>query len=353
MKAVKFDNEEKYIKDFFVLSRRLYGDDCREDEKKTVELLTGKHPLCKYFSACKFLIYSSENVAGRFVITTYPNDNTAYIGFYECIDDDKVAEFLFQTAFDFVKSKGIEKLVGPVDCSFWIKYRLKTNMFDCKPYTGEPYNLDYYKRHFEQNGFQTMARYTSNVYADIKEDYTNEKFTAHYDKFCSLGYKIENADMKKIDKSLDDVYGLLTNLYSSFPTYKHVSLEDFRNMFSFFKKAIDPRMVKFAYYKNEMVGFLISVPDYGYLSNNLNLKKLLEILKVKIKPKRYVILYMGVDPKHKGLGKALAFSALRTLQKLKAEAVGALTMDGKVTQNYADDLMDKKRYEYILFERSI
>lgn len=353
MKAVKFNDEKNFINDFLLLSKKLYGDVYREDEKTTASLLTGKHPLCKYFSVDKFLIYSSDNVAGRFVITTYPGDNTAYIGFYECEDDDEIAKFLFQIAFDFVEKKGADKIVGPVDCSFWIKYRLKTNMFDSKPYTGEPYNLSYYKRQFEQNGFKTMMHYTSNVYNNIGEDYKNDKFTAHYEQFYSLGYKIENADMKKIDKSLDDVYRLLTTLYSPFPTYKDISLEDFRSMFSSFKRAVDPKMVKFAYYNGEMVGFLISVPDYGSLTNNLNLKKLFQIMKIKKNPKRYVILYMGVDKKHKGLGKALAFCALKTLQEIGAQAIGALTMDGKVTQNYADDLMDEKRYEYILFERSI
>ena len=47
-------------------------------------------------------------------------------------------------AYKFAKEKWYKKIVGPVDASFWNKYRLKINLFDKRPYTGEPYNLKYY-----------------------------------------------------------------------------------------------------------------------------------------------------------------------------------------------------------------
>ena len=90
---------------------------------------------------------------GWFIITIYPEDNIGYLGFYECINDDEVAKNLFDKAYEFCKEKGLTSIVGPVDCSFWIKYRLKINKFDLPPYTGEPYNKDYYLKQFENNGF--------------------------------------------------------------------------------------------------------------------------------------------------------------------------------------------------------
>ena len=123
-------------------------------------------------------------------------------------------------------------------------------------------------------------------------------------------------------------------------------------MFSQFKKAVVPQMVKLAFYKERMAGFFISVPDYGNLTNNINLTKLLKILKIKRSPKRFIMLYMGVDPEFRGLGKAMAYSVLKQLQSLGASGIGALTMDGKVTQNYAEDMIDD-RYEYVLLRRKL
>ena len=86
--------------------------------------------------------------------------------------------------------KNYKKIVGPVDASFWIKYRLKINKFE-RPYTGEPYNLKYYYKLFTDNSFKVCDHYTSQVYEQVDETYSNVKFTEHFKEFKKLGYKIE------------------------------------------------------------------------------------------------------------------------------------------------------------------
>ena len=48
-----------------------------------------------------------------------------------------------QRDYEYAKEHKFRKIIGPVDASFWLKYRLKINKFE-RPYTGEPYNKDYY-----------------------------------------------------------------------------------------------------------------------------------------------------------------------------------------------------------------
>ena len=141
MNYVQFNLEKKYIKDFISLPKKLYKKDNTENSKEIKQILEESHPLNKYFKLYKFLIYQDREVVGRFAFTVYPNDTTAYIGFFECINDDEVARYLFDIAQKFAKENKYEKIVGPVDASFWLKYRLKINMFDKKTYTGEPYNI--------------------------------------------------------------------------------------------------------------------------------------------------------------------------------------------------------------------
>lgn len=353
MKLVKFENEKKFIKEFVNFPKTLYSsDNLTQDGKETEKLLLGTHPLSGYFKAHKFLVYDEKKVVGRFVVTFYDGDENAYIGFYECIDNDETAKFIFDNAACFAKKNGKIALVGPVDCSFWIKYRLKINMFDKKPYTGEPYNLGYYEAQFSSNGFEVIEHYTSNVYEHIGKDYVNEKFEQRFETFSKMGYEIKSLEKEKFDEVITDVYYLLSKLYKDFPVYKEITLENFLSMFSSFKQAVVSDMVKLAYYDGKMVGFFISVPDYGVLTSNINLKKLVKIIKIKKSPKKFVMLYMGVDQNHKGLGKALAYSVLKQLKNYGASGIGALTMDGKVTQNYAEDIIDD-RYEYVLLRRQL
>lgn len=354
MQCYKFTNEKDKIKDFLNLPKKLYSKETNiEDSKEVEKLLTGTHSLSKYFHLDKFLIYKNNIVVGRFIITTYKNDSTAYLGFFECIDDKKTAKFLFDNVYNFCKDKKYKRIIGPVDASFWIKYRLKINKFDKTPYTGEPYNKSYYQKLFIENNYQVVHHYTSSIYSKVKKDYSNEKYANRYNDFINKGYKIVSPKMEDYETIIKDIYHLITELYSDFPIYKNISQEDFVEVFKNYKRIINPDMIKLAYHQNKMVGFFISIPNYKntvyHLNNPLNIIK---ILSIKKKPKEYIMLYMGVDKKHQGLGKALADSIMEELRKTKLPSIGALAKDGKVTQNYVNDLITD-RYEYVLLERKI
>ena len=354
MKYIKFEYEKKYIKDFIKLSKKIYSDsENMESEKEIKALLLGNHPLSKYFHLDKFLIYKNDEVVGRFCITTYPDDKCAYIGFFECIKDDEVACFLFKTAYNYVKEKNYKEIVGPVDASFWIKYRLKINLFENQPYTGEPYNKDYYHKMFMDNGYKMIEHYTSNIFQVVSEDYINGKFEERYEKFIKDGYEIIKPDIKDYDKVMEELYILITDLYSDFPIYKHLSLEDFKSVFSSYKYILNMDMVRMAYYNKKPVGFYVSIPNYNNKVYHLNnLANILSILKTKKTPKSYVMLYMGVDREHRGLGKALVGAIEEELKKNKLPSIGALARDGKITQTYGEELVTDK-YEYVLMKKEI
>lgn len=352
MKCIEFTNEKKYIKDFLSLPKNLYSrDDNMENPKEVEKLLLGNHPVSSYVTLHKFVIYKENKPAARFVITVYPNTSEAYLGFYECINDDKVAAFLFENAINYAKKIGVAKITGPVDASFWMKYRMKINMFDRLPYTSEPYNKDYYLKQWQDNGFKISEHYTSNLYEvlEVNESLYDNRYAAFKEK----GYDIISPKPEDFDKVVSELYKLITKLYSDFPVYKNIKYDDFMQIFTDYRYIINMNMVKMAYYKNEAVGFFVSVPDYGnkvyHLNNPINL---LKVLQTKKKPKRYVMLYMGVDSAHTGLGKALAGSIMEELRKNKLPSIGALARDGKVTQKYGENHIEKQ-YEYVLLEANL
>ena len=353
MNIVNFQNEKKYIRDFLSLPKSLYtSKDNMEDEESMKKLLTGNHTLSKYFTLYKFIVYDGCKPAGRFAITEYPGDNTAYLGFYECIDDDEAAKYLFDEGASFCRNKGFGKMVGPVDASFWLKYRLKINRFDMPPYTGEPYNKPYYFRQFTKNGFTVSEHYTSNQFHSIDESYQNEQYEERFKTFLNNGYRIESPTDENYDRIIDEVYDMIMDLYSDFPIFKALSLEDFREIYGSYKRIMNMSMTKIAFYNDKAVGFYISIPDYANRVYHVNLLTLPKIMKIKKSPEQYVMLYMGVRPEHRGLGKALVYSVMRELGKNKLPSIGALARDGKPTQRYVFDEVTGV-YEYVLLERTL
>ena len=353
METIKFDKEDKYINDFIKLTPKLYDkNDNMEDPDTIKSILLEKHPLSKYFKLDKFLIYDKDDVVGRFAITRYPDDkDTCYIGFFECINDKKVAKELFNSANKFASDNGYKNIIGPVDASFWIKYRLKINKFE-RPYTGEPYNKDYYFDLFKDNGYVVKEHYVSNRYEEVDETYRNPKFKEHYDEFIKLGYEIVKPKDSDFDKCMKEVYKMVTDLYSDFPIYKNVKEKDFLEVFSSFKKIINMDMVRMAYFKGEPVGFYISVPNYNNIVYHLTPVNIAKILKIRKKPKDYVMLYMGVEKGHTGLGKALVYSIMLELMESGLPSIGALARDGKINAKYASEMIDST-YEYVLLGKEV
>ena len=164
-------------------------------------------------------------------------------------------------------------------------------------------------------------------------------------------------ETKDSDKPEYEDYTERETLNSMVPIWqrpkKDVKQEDFREVFMSYKQIMNMSMTKLAYFNGKAVGFYVSIPDYGNLvyhtGNPINIAK---ILMTKKKPQRYVMLYMGVDQQHRGLGKALVYAIMKELMASGLPSIGALMRDGKLTQTYANGDITGV-YEYVLLERKI
>ena len=354
LNAVIFNSEDKKrVKDFLKLPKRLYARaELTQNEADELALLNGKHILSRYFKITPILVYRGERAVSRAVVTIYPDDSAAYVGFFESENDSAAAGMLFDTVTRIAADNTKLEIIGPVDCSFWIKYRLKTNRFGI-PYTGEPYNKSYYLKLWEENGFEVSQRYFSNQYMVVDGDEGCEKYAARLAEKQNEVYEIKSPRADNFDETLREVYSLLIELYSGFPAYKRISETEFCAMFKYLKSILDYDMVKMAYYDKKAVGFFISVPNFkNSVYGRMNPLKLLKILCEKMKPRSYVMLYMGVDQTHRGLGKALAEAIRRELKKRRVPSVGALIRSGNCNKDYMERLIDFE-YEYVLLKKSI
>ncbi len=344
LECIEFDGEKSYLSDFIRLTSELYSpQNDTHEEGEVKKLLLGTHILSKYFALRKFCIYRDKKIVARFVLTLYPHDETAYLGLIEGIEDESVWEFLFEEAERYARESGCKRIIGPVDASFWIGYRLKSDFFEEEPYTGEPYHREYYLDMFLKNGYEIAERYTSSFYEKLKSDYKNPKLQRRYEELTEKGYEIISPKKADLHKALEDIYYSVTELYRNFPIFKNISREDFCGYMGRYFKIINKNMVKVAYYRKKMVGFFIAVPNYGTSVYHLNkLSNILKVLYRKKLAKEYVLLYMGVDPAHKGLGFGLAYCMTEELRKIGGRSIGALIHESKITQGYVGDLIEKR-----------
>ena len=84
---------------------------------------TQKNPFYHHAEIELFLAYDGDEIVGRIAAITNElhnkthNDNIGFFGFFECIDNQEVADALFDTAKKWLKEKGKDAIRGPVNPS--------------------------------------------------------------------------------------------------------------------------------------------------------------------------------------------------------------------------------------------
>lgn len=353
MQVIQFSREEDYVKAFLSLPQLLYTQqEITQSYDDELSLLQGTHYLSHYVTCTPFVVIQNNQPVARCLVTEYPSDKVCYFGFFECIQDQAVFTCLMDAVEAFAMDKQYTTMEGPVDVALWLGYRFKSNRFDLPPYLGEPYNKDYYLDLFYNRHYTIKESYVSNQYSAIpKNNYELVNYKNRFDYFIEQGYVIRSPKMEEWDKCIAEIYELITALYTDFETYHPISKDEFTSSYRSYKGLIDLKLIKMAYYQDQAVGFFMGAPDYGNLaSRQKNLSTIVSFLKMKIKPSRYVLLYMGVLPEHKGIGLALTHSIMTELAKKQTPSIGSLIRVNNKNYNYAAEYMIG-RYEYQYLER--
>ncbi len=353
MKTIKFKNEPNYMREFLNLPKRLYSQNMlTNSETQEEQILMGTHVLSHYFTVQAFLVLNEKQKAiARCVVTFYPNEDIAYIGFFECEENRDAFKLLLDTAHNYCKEHGKVQIIGPVDASIWIKYRFKTNNFS-DYFTGEPYNKSYYADFFIKEGYSVLNCFISNYY-DTKHEVKSEKGIKRLKEKIDKGYVIKSPKKDDLAAQLGEIYKLLIDLYSDFPAFKTITQEEFIELYMKLKLILDFSMLKQAYYKGELVGFFVAIPNYkSTLCGKMTPYKFIEFIIKKKNPKEFAIMYLGVKKGHAGLGLAMGEIVKQQIYKRKLKCIGALIQQGKVTANYFGEKIEKQN-KYVLLSKTL
>ena len=153
------------MKKFIKLPWAIYKDDpvwapdLLMDLKKRVN--KKKHPFFEYGDADFFLAYKDGEPVGRIAAienpkhnSFHPDDKTGFWGFFECIDDQEAANALFDTAAEWVKSKGYKNMRGPMSCDTQDEIGMIYEGVDTQRFFIMPHNPLYYMQLCEKYGMK-------------------------------------------------------------------------------------------------------------------------------------------------------------------------------------------------------
>ena len=122
-------------------------------------------------------------------------------------------------------------------------------------------------------------------------------------------FRFEHARRNNLDKLIEDFRVVYNKAWSGFSGVKEMTREEALSMMNMLKPIFDERLLYFAYYDNEPVGFFIMIPDLNRIIGDFDGKlgfwqmiKLWWRLKVRRKVDRVFGLIFGVTPEFQGKG---------------------------------------------------
>ncbi len=275
-----------------------------------------KHPFWKHARAQYFLAVDKGKLLGRIAAIIDPrfiefqNRNTGYFGFFECIENQGVADSLFDAAAKWLKQQGVDDAIGPFNPSTNYVCGLLINGFDTPPMVMMPYNMKYYQHLIENAGL----RKEKDLYAWIID---TPEIPPRLAKLADYAMRRGDFIVRKVDfTKLEQEVELLLKIYNSAwgKNWGFVPMTDdeFRHIAKDLKMIADKELVFIAEADGIPVGFSLALPDINQALIHNRSGRLLpfgifKIMYFSKKIRQLRIITMGVIEGYRNKGIDIAF----------------------------------------------
>ena len=235
---------------------------------------------------------------------------TGGCGFFESIDDQEVANLLFDASRDWLKARGMEAMDGPITFGqrrdWW---GLLVKGFEYQPLYMNPYNPPYYQALFENYGFKNYFNQNSYDWAVGESEASSRLQTRSERLLADPSYHVEPIDTKHMAEAAENFRTIYNKAWALFSGVKPMTAEEAQQMMKTILPIVDPRIIFFAYHNEEPIGFFITVPDLNRLIGKFNGKfglwqqlRLMWDLKVRKSCDRVFGIIFGITPDYQGKG---------------------------------------------------
>ena len=221
--------DKRLVREFLDLPKSIYKGNpswvCPFDDSIESVFDPSRNKLFADGEAIRWVAYDGSGRAVGRIAAFYDREHaysyeqpTGGCGFFEAIDDQQLADMMFDAARDWLAQRGMEAMDGPVNFgsrdAWW---GLLVEGYEFQPLYENPYNPPYYKALFENYGFQNY--FNQNTY--IWKCYDDSINDVVYDRVKRLmstpGYRFEplgKGDLKTATENIRLIYNKAWALFT-------------------------------------------------------------------------------------------------------------------------------------------
>ncbi|MFZ5426623.1 MAG: hypothetical protein ACOZEN_06590 [Thermodesulfobacteriota bacterium] len=235
--------------------------------RKFLDPKTG--PFFEVGEAQYFLARKDGKVVGRvsahlnFAYEKHHDTRTGFFGFFESIDDQAVADALFQAASDWVKARGKTRILGPLSFGIYDEVGLLVEGFHQRPVMFHSYNYPYHETLVENWGFKKCFDWFGYIIDKLPAPV--EELIARRDKILAdAGLTITQGKTSEFIRRAPEVLEMFNTLWDK--NWGHVPLTEaqFNDAFMQLKPILRPELVSFIEENGETLAFSVVAPDINY-----------------------------------------------------------------------------------------
>ncbi|SDM13418.1 hypothetical protein [Chryseobacterium taihuense] len=258
-----------------------------------------------------------------FINKTYQQQQpTGGIGFFDCINDQDTANFIFDHCKNWLQQRGMEAMDGPINFGERDKFWGLVIEGFIEPLYGMNYNFPYYKDLFENYGFKIYFEqlcFSRPIFAEVSRLFT--LMHAKHSKNPNLSAKpMTKNNLKKFAEDFTEIYN---KAWAAHGEGKCMHDSKVLKMFKTMKPIINEHISWFVYENEKPIAMWMNLPDtnqwFKYLNGKFGIWEKLKFLWIRQfkKNEKMVGLVFGVVPEwqKKGLEGYMIWEGTQHLRK--------------------------------------
>ncbi len=335
------------------------------DRKKLLD--TEKNPFYQHAEIELYIAEKNGEAVGRIAAikndlhNKYHNDKVGFFGFFECINDQEVANALFDKVKEWLRSKGLNAMRGPANPSSNDEYGMLYEGFDDEPRILMTYNPRYYLDLCKNYGF-INAKGLNAYKLERDKVVSSDKLrrVAEISRERS-GIKISQIDMKNFYKEVEKVKYVYNKAWA--PNWGFIPFTDAEidAMAKDLKPLAEPSLVLFGEINGELVGFALCMLDYNQIFKSMNGKLFpFNFLKLFTQKKKITwsrIITLGIVPEFqkKGLDAVFYWEIVNRADKIGIRlGEASWILEDNEMMNRGANVMNGTLYKkYMIYEINI
>jgi GNAT superfamily N-acetyltransferase len=290
-----------------------------------------KNPFFQHAEAAYFVARMDGRPVGRIsaqvdkLAQQYQGEGTGHFGFLDAVDDPLVFDALFEAAENWLRERGMIRVIGPFSPSINEESGLLVEGFDEPPRVLMGHARPYYGEHVEELGYakvQDLWAYDLNI---------THKFPSNVQRILDKARKQDKLKLRRIskksfDKDLDVFIDIFNDAWRGNWGFIPMTEAEIEKMGKDMKPFIKEQGCMIAEWDGVPAAFMLTIPDINQAARDLNgnmlpfgWAKLAWRLMVK-SPTRCRVPLMGVRQQFQGT-LAGASMALLMIEEIRAATV--------------------------------